>query len=144
MKSITSWMLVTALLVVCNGCARVEKVKAVEGGTESPYHSLGTIEVKEKAYRFNPAAAFWTGVEITTLTFADTPSRGEHYKKFLRKKLEKVANKRYDADAVINVQYWPDPESSNFPDGYVYARGEMIQYRRFPGESTQGSMPSYS
>lgn len=144
MKSIIAGMVIVMMSVVCNSCARVEKVKAVEGGTESAYQSLGTLEVKEKTYRFNPDAFFWTGVEITTLTFADTPSRGEHYKKFLRKKLEKVANKRYNADAVINVQYWPDPESSNFPDGYIYARGEMIQYRRFPSESTQGSVPSYN
>ena len=140
MKSIPTWLAVAVALLAFNGCARVEKVRAIEGDKEVPYDSLGTLEVKQKAYRVNPSAAFWTGVEIATLTFADTPSRGEHYKKFLRRKLQKLAGKRYDADAVINVKYWPNPESGNFPDGYIYARGEMIQYHHFPKEPTQSSL----
>ena len=144
MKAIRIGLGIFAMLVVFNGCSRVEKVRATEEGKGIPYDSLGTVEVKEKAYRLTPSAAFWTGVEITTLTFADTPSRGEHYKKYLRMKLEKVADKRYNADAVINVHYWPDPESNSFPDGYIYARGEMIRYQRFPKEPTQGPTPGQS
>lgn len=115
------------------GCARIEKVKAIEGTKDLPYESIGTLEVKEKALTATPASAFWTGVEVTTLTFAKTPSRGELYKKSLRSKLAQLARRKYGADAVINVNYWPDPDSKSFPRGYIYARGEMIRYEHFPG-----------
>jgi len=50
--------------------------------------------------------------------------------------LMKAAKSSYGADAVINVEYWPDPESEGFPrGGTIYARGEMVRYLEFPGEA---------
>lgn len=141
MKHSTIWWILGAL-ILAGGCARTERVKAVEGDKSLAYESLGTLEIKEKAYALNPSNAFWTSVEVATLSFARTPSRGEHYKRLLRKKLAKVADSKYDADAVINVHYWPDPESKKFPDGYVYARGEMIRYHSFPGDAPQPAPPA--
>ena len=52
-------------------------------------------------------------------------------KRLLDGKLVKAAKKRYNAEAVVNVQYWPDLSSEKFPQGKVYARGEMVRYKRF-------------
>ena len=115
-------------MVLWAGCARVEKVKAVEGDrTTTPYESLGTLEVKEKA-RF--------------ISFSNVlGGAAEHYKKSLRAKLADTARTHYGADGVIKVEYWPDPQSKRFPYGYIYARGEMIKYRKFPA-STSSEEPS--
>ncbi len=122
-------------LFLMQGCARVEKVRAMEGDFKAPYDSLGTLEVKTKAPYLTLGGSFWTSVEAVSLGVAKTPSRGEHYKRRLRSKLAKIASRRYSADAVIKVIYWPDPESKRFPDGSIHARGEMIRYRSFPSES---------
>lgn len=124
---------------IITGCARTAKVTAVEGGTDIPYESLGTLEVREKVSRVSAAGAWYTGVEVVTLSLADTPARDERYKKKLRDLLAERAKTRYQADGVIGVRYWPDPSMDTFPQGYVYARGEMIKYTRFPG---QGSDPA--
>ena len=140
MKAISIFVSLMVTLSALTGCARIEKVSAIEGTKEIPYQSLGTLEVKQKAYTATPTSAFWTGVEVTTLTLANTPSRSNLYKNSLRTKLARLARKKYGADAVINVQYWPDPESKSFPQGYLYARGEMIRYEHFPG--TELPIPS--
>lgn len=137
MKVPQSFLLIILLMPFATGCSRVEKVRAIEGPKDIPYKSLGTLEIKERAHYVTPRHTFWSGVELATLTFADTPSRGDSYKKYLREKLARIARKRYRADFVINVHYWPDPESKSFPQGYIYARGEMIKYERFPGDSAQ-------
>lgn len=121
------------------GCARTELVRAVEGDDVPAYNSLGTLEVKQLAPVVTAKGAFWTGVEAVTLGFAKTPSRGEHYKASLRSELAYLASHRYGADKVINVTYWPDPDSFSFPDGLIYARGEMIRYSRFLVEAYQKS-----
>ncbi len=133
----SSFFLIVLLALLGGACARTEKIRAIEGGNDTPYQSLGTLEIKERAYYVTPRHAFWTGVELVTLSFADTPSRGDNYKTYLRKKLARLAHRRYRADSVINVHYWPDPESKSFPGGYVYARGEMIKYQRFPTDTVQ-------
>lgn len=130
-------ILIAIALGTGSSCARVERVKAMEGEKPVPYESLGILEVKEKARLLTPEGTFWTGVEIATLSFAKTPTRGTHYKKYLRRKLARIADRKYQADAVINVQYWPDPEAGGFPDGFIYARGEMIRYESFPSEAPQ-------
>jgi hypothetical protein len=119
-------------LSLATGCARVEKVVAVESGSEIPYISLGTLEVKERISSFEPSQMVWGGVEVLSLSFANTPKRWEQYKKLMRRRLAELAKERYGAHAVINVVYWPDPSNSKFPEGYLYARGEMIRYQRFP------------
>ena len=127
--ALVSLIMVTALSM---GCARVEKVRAIEGDGSIPYETIGTLEIKEKAPLITGKGILWTGVEVATLTLAKTPSRAEQYKKSLRKTLAKKARKNYGADGVVKVEYWPDPALRSFPYGYVYARGEMIRYKKFP------------
>ena len=118
--------------VASAGCARTEKVRAVETGIEVPYESLGTLEVRYKTNRISSAGTLNAVKEGATLTLADTPSRAERYKMALRSELARRAKKEFGAHAVIHVTYWPDLEASSFPDGYVHARGEMVRYTRFP------------
>lgn len=135
MKRIFSALLVFSMILSSSACIRTERVKAIEGSEDvPPYRSLGSLEVKQKAPYVTPGGILFTGVEILTLSFAKTPSRGDHYKRTLRAELAEIASKHYGADKVIHVEYWPDPDSNSFPDGYVYGRGEMIKYERFPKE----------
>lgn len=120
------------ILPAALGCARVEKFQAIEGDKDIPYESLGTLEVNTKATRLNTRSFFWTSTEVMTLGLANTPGRGDHYKEMLKSKLVDKAKQRYGADAVIKVQYWPDPDSDGFAHGLIYARGEMIKYTSFP------------
>ena len=83
------------------GCARTGKVVAREGDTEIPYQSLGTLEVKLRAPVTTPSRVFFGSVELLTLGFAKTPSRGDTYKEMLRDKLAKEARQHYRADEVI-------------------------------------------
>ena len=130
----------SALLFVCfvlpMGCARVAKVQAIEGDNDIPYDSLGTIEVRKQIQAPTPSSVFWAGVRTVTFSRSGSPNGEERYKKYLRSKLAREARKNYGADSVIHVEYWPDPASGTFPEGYLYARGEMIRYHRFPVEST--------
>ncbi len=125
---------VAVLVFILAGCTHVQRVKAVEGGKDVPYDSLGTLQVSTKA-KLSPEGMFWKGIEGLTLTFAKTPSSAELYKRTLRAKLARKAHREYGADDVIQVTFWPDPESGKFPDGLVYARGEMVRYKPFPAES---------
>ena len=125
------WLVFGMMLGSVAGCARTEKVTAIEGSKDIPYQSLGSLEVKTKARYITPGSVLWTGVEAATLTLANTPSRAERIKNHLRQKLAAAARKHYGADAVIHVEYWPPPEHSKFPEGYVHARGEMIKYTPF-------------
>ena len=118
--------------------------RSVEGDITTPYESLGTLEVKQMAPLVSPRGVLWTGVKLATLGFAKTPSRGDHYKSFLRSELSYLAKSRYGADKVINVTYWPDPQSFAFPHGLIYARGEMIRYSRFPPSAKQAGQADES
>lgn len=125
------------LMAICvGGCSRTQQVRATQTGSGLPYTSLGTLEVKETAGLITGPQTFWSGVKVLSLGLADTPRRSTLYEKTLKQRLEKLSRLTYDADAVINVRYWPDLESSSFPDGLIYARGEMIRYKRFPQESS--------
>lgn len=55
--------------------------------------------------------------------------------KSLNEKLEKKARQKYDADAVTHISYWPAPDADALVD-YLYARGEMIRYKKFNEDST--------
>lgn len=128
-----AWKIVVLSLCVglMAGCVRKEKVVATEGPAVMTYESLGSLEVKERAWKFGPSRIMRTGVEVVTLTMADTESDAEVYRRSLREKLAETARKQFKADAVVNVTYWPDPESAAFPKGYIHARGEMIRYVPF-------------
>lgn len=121
-------------MILVSGCARTEKVVAKEGAFGVPYESLGTIEVKEKVPAMPLTRALRKGVEVATFGLADAPQRSEYYKDILKKKLAKLAKEQYGAHAVVDVRYWPDPETPKFPEGYLHARGEMVRYLRFPAE----------
>ena len=54
------------------------------------------------------------------------------WSKKVQKKLAKEAWQHYQADEVINVEFWPDPAGKSFPRGYMFARGEMVKYEPFP------------
>ena len=142
MKTKILWAFFGICCVFITGCARTEWVRAVEGDDVPEYHSLGSIEVKQLAPVVTAKGAFWTGVEAMTLGFAKTPSRGEHFKDSLRSELAYLASHRYGADKVINVTYWPDPDSYSFADGLIYARGEMIRYAHFPEAYKKSQAPS--
>jgi len=125
------WVLAVTLSWAGMGCARVEKVVAQEGDLDAPYYSIGVIEVREKAKRLTGARLAAVGAEIATLTRADTVTQSEQYLAALRRKLADIARRKYGAHAVIHVEYWPDPASKGFPEGYIYARGEMVRYQTF-------------
>lgn len=101
----------STLVLVASACARYEKVTVLETGISEdiPYESLGVLEVKRPGRISNTAI-----------------------KSALNRQLADIADERYEADAVINVEYWPDLDSTQkYPDGLVYARGQMIRYKRF-------------
>ncbi|HTL48734.1 MAG TPA: hypothetical protein VL688_11810 [Verrucomicrobiae bacterium] len=131
---------VMILIFAFSGCARTEKVRAVEAPASAPYDTLGTLEVQERACRIAPVLTGMTK-EAVTLGRADT-SRAEMYKNKLKDTLARTAKNRYGANAVVNVTYWPDPASSVFPEGYIHARGEMIRYKKFPAPETEAPAPS--
>lgn len=113
------------------GCTQYQKVQALETTVTTPYESLGTLEVKAKALKPRPQQVLWAPVEMLTLGFAKTPSQADDFKKELDKQLVDKARKHYGADMVVNVRYWPPLDSSSFPKGTVYARGDMIRYLPF-------------
>lgn len=126
----------SALLLFSMGCAtRVAKVKAIEGETAVPYNSLGTLEIKINPWVGFFPRLYWTTIKGLTLGLMPTPSRGEIYKSALRKRLARKAEKSYDADAVIGVTYWPNPEAKRLAEKNIFARGEMIKYTPFPQTS---------
>ena len=127
-------LLVTAF--VLTGCARVEHVKVLDAEPTQPYDSLGVLEVETPARLLGASNITYGAVEAMTLSFAKTPTFAEQYKQKLNEKLIKKARNHYNADALINVQYWPDMNQRSFPDGMIHARGEMIHYQAFPENSS--------
>lgn len=117
------------LAVVAAGCAHKEKMNAVEGGIDWPYDLLGTEEVHINTNPWSPVNWGWDLREIFTLGFADTS-----YPVRLQKALIKKAKKYGDVNQIIHVTYWPAPSNGKFPKGKIYARGEMVRYKRFPAE----------
>ena len=99
------------------------KLDLTEKKAVIPYTSLGFTEVKVKA----------PGKELKGDKASEKAiKRGNKLKSKLFSKMSKDAKKYFKADAVINITYWPELTSFKFPHKYVYARGEMIRYNRFP------------
>ena len=136
MKFMSSKIVLYSLLgmmVISQGCARREPFLVTESGADRPHRALGSLEVSMVARDVNIKTAVNGVVEVATLSMAETPSRTDSYKAILSEKIKKRAKKRYGADAVINLKFWPDPEASNsYPNGVILARGEMIRYEPFP------------
>ncbi len=118
--------------VVLTGCARSQKVIAVEEGVDLPYDSLGTLEVSQRIQ--NHDAGFIGGhlVELFSFRLTKAADHNQLYKAALMEKLAHEAKEKYGADRVINVEFWPALDSESFPrSGTVFARGEMIRLREF-------------
>ena len=120
--------------LVMAGCTRIERVRAIEGDMDVPYDSLGILEVKISSKPLPFSALGWGVLRILSFGRVDAPSWGEQYKSKLRAELTRKARLQYKADALVKVHYWPEPEGNFFPNGYVYARGEMIKYNKFPAD----------
>ena len=129
MNSLKSVFLALLLTSTLTGCSHVEKRQAITGESSKAVESLGSLEVHLNTNPWLPAN-WWNDLkEIFTLSFADTS-----YEKRLNGKLVKES-KKYGAEQVINVTFWPDLNSRKFPEGKVYARGEMVRYHRFEAQS---------
>lgn len=131
------WIALLPCLLLFTGCSRAGKVVAMESGTSGAYESMGSLVVKEKAKDLWDMEAKKLLVETATLSLADTGTRADMFRQALSARLAETARKKYDAHAVINVTYWPDPAGDDFPDGEIFARGEMIRYTNStPGSSS--------
>ena len=129
MRHLKSAFLVFLLAVNFTGCGHTEKVRAVTEAASKPTESLGTLEVHVNTNPWSITNWGYFFKELLTLSFGDTS-----YETRLKKKLIEDSQK-FDADQVVNVEFWPDLKMKKFPDGKAYARGEMVRYRRFPAQS---------
>lgn len=111
--------------------ARTETVRAVEGDISIPYTSIGTLEVKRRV-----DLGFGSKMlQVMTLGIYQPSTSPERQKRALKSLLVNKAVRHYGANAIIHVHYWPDPDSQRFPQGFIYARGEMVRYVHFPAKS---------
>ncbi len=113
--------IVWILAFVFTGCFSGRDVQILEGESDKAYVSLGHIEVKIPAQ-----LSVWR--------------QGPRYKKILRRELLQRA-KPLEADALIHIRYWPDLSEKNFPDGFVYAKAEMIRFQKFPIKRPETKQP---
>lgn len=111
-------------------CARTQNVKVTQGDVDGPYDKIGVLEVSTAAKKICPVATCMT--RVVTLGMVCPPPQGEVYRKKLDEILKKKAKHDYDAQAVIQTEYWPDLNSKSFPEGKIFARGTMIRYKKFP------------
>lgn len=99
-------------------------VLVTETDSEIPYEFKGSIEVDEK-----PELLLNRIVHIFTLG-ALSRKEVDVVKSQLKSKLAKKA-KLYSIDAVINVEYSPDPSDPRFLKAkHVYAKGNMVKYKK--------------
>ena len=130
-----SWALMLSVVMILGmhgGCSRVQKVVAIQGDLNPPYDSLGSIEVNRPAPRISCRRIFGQAWEWITFGRFENISQEAYLRDLLNEKILKVARKNHQAEAVIHMQYWPDLTASKFPQGRIYAKGEMIRYKRFP------------
>lgn len=129
MKNMIAVMMMVAALGVCllTGCSPTQKVFATSGGLDAPAEALGKLEVEVDV----PRVSFRCVGEWIVFNSCTDAGRGDYLKGLLDEKLVKTAKERYGAEAVINVQYWPDLGMAKFPGGKVYAKGDMVRYKRF-------------
>lgn len=128
-------LLIFAVLWI-GACAKVDKVRVLVQNPPYTYESLGVIEVKKPVRIMMPDQFLFGTAEVLTLSLAKTPDQTARIKASLNNALIKKARNHYQADAVINVEYWPKLDSNGFPDGFAYARGEMIRYQSFVDKQT--------
>ena len=121
------------LFGIFTGFSRVQDVVVTQDSTSItiPYDSLGWVEVNRKApliqyRRVAGQLVFWG-----SFGYFKNPSQEVYLQSLLNEKIKKAAKTRYGAEAVINVKYWPDLTAAKFPKGLIYAKGEMVRYKRF-------------
>lgn len=122
-----------SLFIVVSGCSRVQPVTVSQGGPSMtvPYESLGWAEVERNAPVIEYRRVGGQLLEWCSFGYFPNISHQEYLQGLLDRKLVKAAKERYGAEAVINTQYSPDLSAKNFPKGKIYARGEMVRYKRF-------------
>ncbi len=125
-------LIFSSLLV--SGCAHERRLRAVEGDIAEPYDDMGSLEVHVSTNPWKLSNLTWNVRELFTLGFADTS-----FQRRLKHALAKKAKKHFDVDQVINVTYWPDPDGKSFPKARVFARGQMVRYKKFPVSSADSS-----
>ena len=113
------------------GCSSTQKVVVMKGDSAVAYRSLGQIEVERDVPRVSLKRGFQHLGHWMSFGLYDAPSQQEYLQGILDKRLVELAKKSYGADAVIRAQYWPDLASDTFPKWKIYAKGEMIEYKRF-------------
>ena len=106
----------------------------VEGESKIPYDSLGELQVKTRTH-----PSLWQ--RIINLGQAPDPTSDEIAHKLLAQLSTKSA--RYGANAVIHVQFWPEDlkDASRMAQDYVYAKAEMIRYKKFAETPPQENPP---
>lgn len=124
-------MFLLVMSVVATGCSRVQKVIATQEGMTASYESLGVLEVNRKAPSLQCKRFFGKILEWVTFGHYKNVSQEVYLQRLLDKKLIKDAKKTHHAERVINVKYWPDLKAKKFPQGLIYAKGEMVRYKRF-------------
>lgn len=130
-RSLAVMLVLSAFVLLTMGCSRTQKVISTQGDLTASYQSLGQIEIERHVPRASLKRMFQHVGEWMTFGKYEMPARSEYLQGLLDKKLVKAAKKRHGAEAVIKVQYWPDLNSEKFPSGKMYAKGEMVRYKRF-------------
>ena len=106
------WVAGMMIVFLFAGCLLEKQMQIREGDWVKPYESLGNIEVKVLAAQ--------------SFTFNKT----KLYKRLLQRELRE-RSRQFGAEGLAHVEYWPDLSGESFPDGFVYARAEMIQHKKF-------------
>lgn len=126
---------VMGLLILCGmllGFTRVKGVTVVEDAASIvvPYESLGWVEVSRKAPLIQYRRVGGLLVQWCSFGYFHNPSQETYLRGLLNKKLVQASQKQKGVDAIINAKYWPDLIAGQFPKGLIFAKGEMIRYRR--------------
>ncbi|MFA7255570.1 MAG: hypothetical protein WC133_05690 [Candidatus Omnitrophota bacterium] len=133
MKRSFVFMLAVAMLFSMSaGCSRVQKIVVTQGEISEPSEPMGSIEVQRKAPRIPYRRIFGQLWEWVTFGHCENISREAYLQGLLNKKMLKDAKNDYNAEAVIHVKYWPDLTAKKFPQGLIYAKGDMVRHKRFP------------
>ena len=136
MTRLKHWYVVTILvLLIAPSLAFGGGGLAVfDGAPKAPHQKIGELEVSIKS---PPPAFGWTTAKVLTFGWVKGPSRAEQIKKRLRQKLKK-AGRKYQADAIAEINYSPNPgEATYFRTKDYYARGALIKYSKFPESQPQ-------
>ncbi len=132
MKRFSLLVMLMAVVLISAGCGRTQKVIATQDGFSAPHESLGGVEVSREAPMIQSKRLFGQLWQWATLGHYQNIAQEAYLQGLLNKKLIKAAKKTHQAEQVIDVKYWPELSAKKFPQGLIYAKGEMIRYKRFP------------